>query len=121
MTASRQKRKHKAHRNAPLCLAEVAVLRPFDRREALTPAEAAEIAGKHQRTILLWCEKFGIGRRVVGTWLVSRVALAMLLDDSRPALTAYLAGDRNSALVAGYFERAGLSDLLDAEKVEKVT
>jgi hypothetical protein len=40
--------------------------------------------------------------------MVSRVALAMFLDDDASALRAYLAGDRESGLVMSYFRRAGL-------------
>jgi hypothetical protein len=39
---------------------------------------------------------------------VSKVALAMHLDGHRAALEAYLAGDRNSLMVANYFERCGV-------------
>src|SRR5215204_1268572 len=48
------------------------VLVPFHRTEAISTAEAAELAGKHERTIRLWCEMHGIGRRVAGgPWRVS--------------------------------------------------
>jgi hypothetical protein len=40
--------------------------------------------------------------------MVSQVALAMFLDGDQGALRAYLAGDRSSELVRGYFGRFGL-------------
>src|SRR3954466_4352157 len=71
------------------------VLIPFDRREELTPEQAAKIAGRKPRTIRLWCEVHNIGRKVGGGLRVSRVALAMFLDGDEDGLQAYLAGDRS--------------------------
>lgn len=89
------------------------VLRPFDRREGITVETAAEVAGRSVRTMRLWCEQHQIGRRIGGgPWVVSRVALDMLLDGDEQALRAYLAGDRESAAVVAYYEREGLSDLI---------
>jgi acetyl esterase/lipase len=86
---------------------------PFDRREGLSLAQAAKIAGKSVDTVRLWCLNHDIGRRVGGgSWVVSRVALAMFLDDDRHALEAYLAGGRTHAAVAPYFNRLGLDGLL---------
>ena len=71
------------------------VLVPFDKREAMTLRQAAEHAGKSEGTVRMWCERYGIGRRVAGgPWGVSRVALAMLLDGNAEALAAYHTGDR---------------------------
>jgi hypothetical protein len=85
---------------------------PFDRREAITTAVAAKITGRAERTVRLWCEEHGIGRRVAGgPWRVSRVALEMLLNDDRAALKAYFAGDRESPHVVTYYENLGLGDL----------
>src|SRR3954447_8711767 len=89
------------------------VLVPFDRREAITTAIAARIAGRAERRIREWCEEFNVGRRIAnGPWRVSRVALAMLLDGDDRALAAYLAGDRSSPLVLAYYERLGLGTLI---------
>ena len=86
---------------------------PFDRREGVTLKQAAGIAGKSESTLRGWCERHGLGRRVGGgTWVVSRVALAMFLDGNRRALTAYLAGRRTEDAVAAYFRRLGLEMLL---------
>lgn len=84
------------------------VLRPWDTREAITPKEAATIAGCQPSTVYKWVERFAIGRSRVGAVQVSRPALAMLLDDDLPALARYLTGDRTGPLVTPYFERAGL-------------
>lgn len=82
---------------------------PFDPREAISVAIAARRAGKSTRTIRLWCEQHGIGRRVAGgPWMVSAVALAMLLDGDEIALASYLSGDRDSKFVAAYFQRLGV-------------
>jgi len=56
-----------------------------------------------------------LGRRIGGgTWSISRVALAMLLDGQERTLRAYHAGDRVTDLVAGYFARVGLAEMVDA-------
>lgn len=88
---------------------------PFDRREGLTTAEAAERADRTERTIRMWCRDHDIGRHVAGgPWLVSRVALAMFLNGDAEALQAYLAGDRAGPTVAPYFLAEGLGDLIRA-------
>ena len=85
------------------------VLVPFDAREAATLLQAAKIAGnKSPRTISNWCEAHGLGRKIGDTWSVSRVALAMYLDGATRTLENYLAGDRQSDDVVGYFVRAGV-------------
>lgn len=89
------------------------VLVPFSRNEGCSVEEAAENAGKSVRTMRLWCEQHHIGRRVGGgPWVVSRVALEMLLDGNDVALDAYLSGDRFCAPVVRYYERVGLADLI---------
>lgn len=82
-----------------------AVLLPYDRREAANIAEAAQIANRSKRTVRDWAMLHLLGRKIAGRWMVSRVALAMFLDGDRDALKLYLGGDRNSRVVAGYFER----------------
>lgn len=85
------------------------VLIPYDRCEAITLKQAARIAGRSESTLRSWCQCHYIGRRVAGgPWMVSRPALQMFLDDDARALRAYLAGDRESELVASYFRLAGL-------------
>jgi hypothetical protein len=88
------------------------ILVPFNRKEELTPEQAAAIAGRKVRTIRLWCEQHQIGRKVGGVLRISRVALAMYLDGDDEALRAYLAGERTSPRVTEYFRRAGLTVLL---------
>ena len=76
------------------------VLVPFDKREAMTLRAAAELAGKSEGTLRMWCLQHDIGRRIAGgVWCVSRIALAMLLDGNAEALAAYHAGDRHGPLV----------------------
>ena len=84
------------------------VLLPFDIREALTISDAARIAGRTTVTVRTWAAIHDLGRPIGRRWMVSRVALAMHLDGDREALKAYLAGDRESALVTDYFQRFGL-------------
>jgi hypothetical protein len=84
------------------------VLSPFDRREVLTLTEAARHAGKTPRTISNWCEGEGLGRKIGGTWHVSKVALQMFLDGDTRSLRQYLAGDRESETVRIYFTTLGV-------------
>jgi len=86
-------------------ITEPQVLRPFNRSEVLSIAEAAAIAGRKVRTLRDWCLRHDIGRRIEGQWAVSKVALAMFLDGDRTALAVYLDGDRTSPIVVEYFER----------------
>jgi Helix-turn-helix domain len=90
------------------------ILTPFDKRECISMEEAADIAGKSESTMRNWCEEHGLGRRVGGgTWMVSKVALAIFLDEDLKALKAYHAGDRTHPAVIAYFQRAGLEILVD--------
>jgi Helix-turn-helix domain len=84
------------------------VLVPWDVREALSVVEAAAIIGCSLVTVRNWASMHGLGRRVGGKWMLSRVALQMYLDGDRRALGAYLLGDRQSELVLPYFEKCGL-------------
>jgi hypothetical protein len=84
------------------------VLVPFNLDEAVTVAQAARIAGRRPGTMRQWAANYDVGRRICGRWVISRVALARHLDNDRKALKAYLAGDRESEPVTGYFRRFGL-------------
>jgi hypothetical protein len=44
--------------------------------------------------------------------MVSKVALAMFLDEDKRALRAYHAGNRADPTVIAYFKREGLGDLV---------
>lgn len=79
------------------------ILDPFVPEEAMTSANAAKRAGITQRTIINWCEAYGLGRIIAGRWRISRVALEMFLDDDQKALACYLAGDREDQIVLRYF------------------
>jgi hypothetical protein len=84
------------------------VLIPYDRREALSLRQAAEISGKSVETLRRWCALYDIGRRIGGQWAVSHPALLMILDGDHRALAVYLAGQRDGQPVSAYFGRAGL-------------
>ncbi|WFU26313.1 hypothetical protein QA649_08925 [Bradyrhizobium sp. CB1717] len=58
-----------------------------------------------QRTIINWCEAYGLGRLIGGRWRVSCIALQMLLDGNTGALAKYLTGNREDPLITGYFAR----------------
>jgi hypothetical protein len=85
---------------------------PFNRNEAITLGEAAGIAGKSVGTARNWCIQHGLGRRIgSGTRSVSKVALAMFLDDDMVALAAYQSGDRSSPIVFPYLSVSRLGRL----------
>ena len=84
------------------------VLVPFNADEVLAPKDAASKTGKNARTIINWCEAYGLGRKIGGTWAISKVALAMHLDGATWALQKYLNGDRHSPDVVEYFNRTGV-------------
>jgi hypothetical protein len=88
---------------------------PYNREECLSLKEAAAAAGKCDRTVRTWCEVYGIGRRVGGgTWVVSKVALKMLLEGDIDALLSYRDhGVRGSyEPVAKYYHQLDLGELL---------
>ena len=89
---------------------------PFTAAEGLTIGEAATIAGRSERTVRTWCIEHGIGRRVAGgPWVVSRIALQMLLDGDDEALAAYRDNGvrREWERVVSYYRRCGLAELLE--------
>jgi hypothetical protein len=89
---------------------------PFHAAEGLSMKDAALIAGKSERTIRTWCTQYGIGRRVGGgVWIISKVALEMLLDGDFDSLVSYRDhGVRASYQpVAQYFHRSELGFLLE--------
>src|ERR1700686_2321663 len=88
---------------------------PFNVQESTTIEQAAGIAGITPRAMRRWCIEEGIGRRVRGTWRVSKVALTMLLEGDSEALRAYRDDGVRAQFepVARYFHRAGLGKLLE--------
>jgi hypothetical protein len=85
-----------------------AILLPYDPAEAIGIAEAARRAGKSPRTMREWCCLHQIGRRIGGRWVVSQVALDMLLEGDPQTLDTYLAGDRSSERVRSYYTRRSI-------------
>jgi hypothetical protein len=85
------------------------ILIPFDPRECISRSDAAEKAGVTDGTISVWCEKYGIGRRIGGQWKISKVALRMYLEGDRAALAAYHVGAKTDSRVVEYFVREGLA------------
>ena len=85
------------------------ILVPWIPAEAITVAEAANIARRGPKTVREWAARYDIGRPVVtAQWMISRVALTMLLEGNKAALDLYLAGDRSSDTVRAYFQRVGV-------------
>lgn len=82
------------------------ILRPYDHAEAVGPKQAAAMAGVSESCVRGWAERYRVGRKVVGSLRISRVALAALLDDNPRALAAYLSGDRSSQAVRPYLDMA---------------
>ncbi|MGB6965681.1 MAG: helix-turn-helix domain-containing protein [Xanthobacteraceae bacterium] len=80
----------------------------------MTLAAAAELCGKSTNTIRSWAQRHGIGRKIGGTWHISRAALRMFLDGDTTALSAYHAGNRTDSAVRSYFEHVGCGALLRA-------
>jgi hypothetical protein len=84
------------------------ILIPYDPREAITLKQAAARAGRSDRTLAAWCEGYGLGRKIGGRYIVSRVALEMHLDGNTRALERYHDGEREHPTVAEYRARLGL-------------
>src|SRR4051794_36008133 len=88
------------------------ILRPFKRAESIGVRKASALSGKSEGTIIAWARKYHLGRKIGDAWHISVVAFAMFLDGDRSALAAYLSGVRQDEIVAAYYRRAGLGDLL---------
>jgi hypothetical protein len=103
-------------RRAPMADKRSFTLVPFHAAEGLTMKEAADVAGKSQRTVRTWCMEHGIGRRVAGgAWVVSKIALQMLLDGDLDALASYRDWGVRASFepVRKYYERMDLGELLE--------
>jgi Helix-turn-helix domain len=97
-------------------MAKQHILIPYHPAEGMSVTEAARMAGMSPRRIREWCAEHGIGRHIFpgGPWIVSRVALRMLLEGDADALISYLHGARASyAPVAAHYARADLGHLLE--------
>lgn len=86
---------------------DLKILCPFDRAEAMTVKDAAFMSGKSVGCIRLWCERYGIGRKIGGRCYVSRVAYSMHMSGDPEALAAYHRGERTE-IVAKYFRRLNI-------------
>jgi hypothetical protein len=78
------------------------ILEPFDPRECIPLWIAAKGAGVTDDTIIRWCKRYGIGRKIGGRWRVSRAAYKMHMHGDAKVLAAYHSGDRTSELVVPY-------------------
>lgn len=85
------------------------VLKPYDPREAISPDIAARQTHRTTETMRQWASLYALGRKVGGRWFLSRVALAMFLENDFTALKAFHLGDRASELVEPYLKRLALS------------
>ena len=89
-----------------------------DPRERLTTAEAAKIAGKTERCIRLWCESFGLGRRITiagaSPWVLSRPLFLCFLDGpaGQVEVRRFNEGEPAGPRLRAHYERLGLVDLL---------
>lgn len=84
------------------------VLIPFIPEEALSTAEACALLGRSKRSLDNYIKDYGIGRRVRGRVVVSRVAVQMFLEDDWDALSLYVSGDRSSDRVTAYYCRLSI-------------
>ena len=97
------------------------VLIPWNPAEAMSVAEAAALAYRSVRTVRDWAARYDIGRRVAGEWVISRVALLMLLESDQAALSAYLRGEREAEPVADYYRRLRCETAGLGSKLTRVT
>jgi hypothetical protein len=91
------------------------ILDPYHGLEAITIPAAESLTGIPARTLRRWCVKYRIGRRVGGykrPWMLSKVALAIVLARDWGALAAYHRGMRTEEPVANYYRAAGLEGIL---------
>src|SRR5919202_6974416 len=84
------------------------LLNPFSTAEAMSPGEAEERGGWAVVTLRERAVKYGLGRKIGGRWIFSRVALELFLNGQDEALAAYHRGDRSDPIVVETFERLGV-------------
>lgn len=58
---------------------------PGPDQDRLTLKRAAAMAGKTETTVSRWCDRFGLGRKVGGGWVVSRSKFVAFLHDRTTA------------------------------------
>jgi len=87
------------------CVQPVCLKVKSTRRKHPAATDRYSSTGNPHFTWISWAARSG-PRVGGGTWAVSKVALAMFLDEDSKALRAYHAGDRASYIVMHYFRRA---------------
>lgn len=86
------------------------VLRPFDRREVMTVAEAAEIIGQSEANVRRLVGRYDLGRKVGGgAYSVSRVAWRLFIDGDGEGLRAYHEGRRQHPSVRALYSDLGMA------------
>jgi len=87
----------------------------MERGDVINVARAAAFAGRDEKTVRRWSERFGIGRQCApgAPWEISAPALLMLMQGDHVALEMLRGGDRESDRVVRYFDRLGISTARD--------
>lgn len=68
-----------AGRQAALA-AVIAIVAVERQAEHLTPKQAGGIAHRSPETVVAWCRRFGIGRKIAGRYVIDRVRLDAFLS-----------------------------------------
>ncbi|WAP69308.1 helix-turn-helix domain-containing protein [Jiella pelagia] len=81
------------------------------RDEMVDIREAADHAGRSDKTIKAWCRDHGIGHRCGpgGSYRVNAIALEMLIHGDLEALELLRRGDRTAERVRLYFDHVGIA------------
>ena len=84
------------------------VLRPFDKREAISVSAAARAVGYSPAHMRRLVARYDLGRRIGGgNWKVSKAALRMFVENDAEALAAYHEGRRDDPTVRRYLDEVG--------------
>jgi len=80
------------------------------RDELVSVPEAADHAGRSDKTVKAWCRQHGIGHRSGpgGSYRVHVVGLEMVLHGDLEALELLRQGDRTCERVARYYDHLGV-------------
>ena len=86
------------------------ILIPYDKREGMSVAAAADLAGYSPAHVRRLIARWDLGRHLGrGTWRVSRVAWRLFLDNDGEGLRAYHEGRRDHPSVRAAFAAIGIS------------